>query len=257
MVFAVPTMIRRIAAAAGASGEVAGAFADARLVVSGSAGLPASDHRRFEQATGQRVVERYGMTETLMNTSVRVDGERKPGSVGLPLPGVALRFADDGGSPVEPDDGAVAEIQVRGPNLFTGYLNQPDATAAAFVDGWFRTGDLATRDADGYVRILGRRSTDLIKSGGYRIGAGEVEAALLEHPAVAEVAVAGRPDEDLGERVVAWVVREPGAAVDAAELSRHTAAVLAPHKRPRDVHFLDELPRNAMGKVLKRELSDA
>ena len=255
MVFAVPTMIRRIAAAAAADGEVAAAFAEARLVVSGSAGLPASDHLRFEQATGQRVVERYGMTETLMNTSVRVDGERTPGSVGPPLPGVSLRLVDDAGAPVGADDGqTVAEIQVRGPNLFTGYLGRPEATAAAFAGGWFRTGDLATRDANGYVRIVGRRSTDLIKSGGYRIGAGEVEAALLEHPAVAEVAVAGRPDDDLGERVVAWVVREPGAAVGAEELSRHTVELIAAHKRPREVHFVDELPRNAMGKVLKREL---
>ena len=256
MVFMVPTMVHRVSGEAEASADVAGAFAGARLVVSGSAGLPAAEHRRFERLTGQRIVERYGMTETLMNASIRADGERVPGSVGLPLPGVSLRLVDDDGSPLRTGDDSIGEVQVSGPNLFTGYLNRPDATAEAFADGWFRTGDLATRDADGFLRIVGRRSTDLIKCGGYRVGAGEVEAALLEHPAVLEVAVAGRPDDDLGERIVAWVVRAPGSAVAGDELSRHTAELLAAHKRPREVHFVDALPRNAMGKVMKRELVD-
>jgi len=122
-------------------------------------------------------------------------------------------------------------------------------------DGWFFTGDLATRAADGYLRIVGRRSTDLIKTGGYKVGAGEVEVALLEHPGVAEVAVTGEPDDDLGEKIVAWVVREGDGGPSARELADHVAAQLAPHKRPRDVRFLDELPRNAMGKVVKRQLS--
>ena len=160
------------------------AFARARLLVSGSAALPAVDHERIERLTGQRIVERYGMTETLMNAAVRADGERRPGYVGLPLPGVEVRLVDDDGDAIDAsDDETIGEIQVRGPNLFPGYLNRPDATAEALDgDGWFRTGDLATRAPDGYIRIVGRRATDLIKSGGFKIGAGEIEGALLEHP---------------------------------------------------------------------------
>jgi malonyl-CoA/methylmalonyl-CoA synthetase len=147
----------------------------------------------------------------------------------------------------------VGEIQVRGPNLFTEYLNRPDATAAAFDDDWFRTGDMATRDSDGYVKIVGRKATDLIKSGGYKIGAGEIENALLEHPGVAEAAVTGEPDDDLGERIVAWIVPD-GPSPSAEELADHVAKLLAPHKRPRVVRYLDALPRNDMGKVMKRAL---
>ena len=239
MMFGVPTMYHRVAA----EPEHAAAFGEARLLVSGSAALPASVHERIEKLTGQRVVERYGMTETLMNTSVRADGDRRPGTVGPPLPGVELRVVGD-----EP-----GEIEVRGPNLFLEYLNRPDATREAFRDGWFRTGDLAVVEPDGYVRIVGRRATDLIKSGGYKIGAGEIENALLEHPSVAEVAVTGEPDDDLGERVVAWVVAE-GEPPAPEVLSDHVARLLSPHKRPRAVRYLDALPRNDMGKVLKREL---
>lgn len=256
MVFGVPTMYHRIALAAEEDRSLAHAFAGARLLVSGSAALPAIEHERIARLTGQRIVERYGMTETLMNASVRVGGPRLPGYVGLPLPGVELRLVDDAGGPLDVcDDETIGEIQVRGPNLFTGYLNRPEATAQAMTqDGWFRTGDLATRAANGYLRIVGRRATDLIKSGGYKIGAGEIEAALLEHPAVAEAAVAGLPDEDLGERVAAWVVPRPGAAPAAEELAAHVAALLAPHKRPREIHFVERLPRNEMGKVMKQAL---
>ncbi|NUS62165.1 MAG: acyl-CoA synthetase [Saccharothrix sp.] len=239
MLFGVPTMYHRIAA----EPEHAEAFGGARLLVSGSAALPASVHERIEKLTGQRVVERYGMTETLMNTSVRADGDRRPGTVGLPLDGVELRVVGD-----EP-----GEVEVRGPNLFLEYLNRPDATREAFRDGWFRTGDLAVVEPDGYVRIVGRRATDLIKSGGYKIGAGEIENALLEHPSVAEVAVTGEPDDDLGERVVAWVVAD-GEPPAPEVLSDHVARLLSPHKRPRVVRYVDALPRNDMGKVLKREL---
>ena len=144
---------------------------------------------------------------------------------------------------------------MRGQNVMLGYLNRPEATAAAFTaDGFFRTGDLAVRSADGYITLVGRRATDLIKSGGFKIGAGEIESALLDHPAVAEAAVAGVPDADLGERVCAWVVLRPDAAVTAPELTNHVAATLSPHKRPRSVWMVDSLPRNAMGKVLKTEL---
>jgi malonyl-CoA/methylmalonyl-CoA synthetase len=255
MLFGVPTMYQRIAAEAERDPEVAAALGAARLLVSGSAALPAAEHARLRRLTGQRVVERYGMTETLITTSTRADGDRRPGTVGLPLAGVELRLLDDHGAELPVADGStIGDIAVRGPNMFLGYLNRPDATAEALRDGWFHTGDLATRDADGSLRIVGRRATDLIKSGGFKIGAGEIEAALLEHAGVAEVAVAGRPDPDLGERIVAWVVPAAGANPDAAELTEHVAGLLSPHKRPREVRFLDALPRNELGKVTKRAL---
>ncbi|MGQ4387497.1 acyl-CoA synthetase [Streptomyces sp. SAS_270] len=268
MLFGVPTMYHRLAEALADDTELAKALGRARLLVSGSAALPVHDHERIAAATGRRVVERYGMTETLMNTSVRADGVPRPGTVGVPLPGVGVRLVEEDGSliggydadgsPTGVCDGeTVGEIQVRGPNLFSEYLNRPDATAAAFTeDGWFRTGDMAVRDTDGAVRIVGRKATDLIKSGGYKIGAGEIENALLEHPAVREAAVTGEPDDDLGERIVAWVVPvdDPPASALAAELSDHVARRLAPHKRPRVVHYLASLPRNDMGKILKRDL---
>ncbi|MEV5434619.1 acyl-CoA synthetase [Streptomyces sp. NPDC052682] len=257
MLFGVPTMYHRIAEALPGDPELVKALTGARLLVSGSAALPLHDHERIAAATGRRVIERYGMTETLMNTSVRADGEARPGTVGVPLPGVELRLVEEDGSPVTADDGeTVGEIQVRGPNLFTEYLNRPDATAAAFTDdGWFRTGDMAVREPDGYVRIVGRKATDLIKSGGYKIGAGEIENALLEHPGVREAAVTGEPDADLGERIVAWIVpADPQAPPALEELAGHVARRLAPHKRPRVLHHLDALPRNDLGKIMKRAL---
>ena len=255
MLFAVPTMYHRLAAEAEESPEVARGFASARLLVSGSAALPAADHERIERLTGQRIAERYGMTETLMNTGVRASGERRPGYVGPPLSGVDVRLVDDDGNAIEDaDDETIGEIHVRGPNLFLEYLNRPDATAEAVVDGWFRTGDLATRAPDGYIRIVGRRATDLIKSGGFKIGAGEIEGALLEHPGVMEAAVTGEPDPDLGERIVAWVVLSEGESPSEDELAGHVADLLTPHKRPRVVRFIDALPRNEMGKVQKKRL---
>ena len=264
VLFGVPTMYHRLAEAVGTSPEqapeqvpgLAAALAGARLLVSGSAPLPLPDHQRIQAATGRRVIERYGMTETLMNTSVRADGPPAVGTVGVPLPGVEVRLVDEDGSVVEADDGeTVGEIQVRGPHMFTEYLNRPDATAAAFDGDWFRTGDMGTRDAAGHYRIVGRKSTDLIKSGGYKIGAGEIENALLDHPSVAEAAVTAEPDADLGERIIAWIVpRDPGRAPTAEELIEHVARQLTPHKRPREVRFLTALPRNDMGKILKREL---
>jgi len=168
--------------------------------------------------------------------------------------GVDVRLVDESGVVLDgwgPD--SVGEIEVRGPNLFLGYLNRPDATDAAFRDGWFRTGDVGSRTEDGQLRIVGRRATDLIKSGGYKIGAGEIENVLAEHPGVVEVAVTGEPDPDLGERIVAWVVAG-SPAPDPDELTDLVARLLAPHKRPRVVRFVDALPRNDMGKVLKRSL---
>jgi malonyl-CoA/methylmalonyl-CoA synthetase len=255
MLFAVPTMYHRLAADAEEDPRIARALGQARLIVSGSAALPAAEHARIERLTGQRVVERYGMTETLMNTAIRAAGDRRPGYVGPPLDGVEIRLIDDDGNVIDDaDDETVGEITVRGPNLFLEYLNRPDATAEAMRDGWFLTGDLATRAPDGYIRIVGRRATDLIKSGGFKIGAGEIEAALLAHHEVQEAAVTGEPDPDLGERIVAWVVPRPGASPSPEELTNHVAGMLTPHKRPRVVHFLSELPRNDMGKVQKRRL---
>ncbi|MER8197361.1 acyl-CoA synthetase [Streptomyces microflavus] len=261
MLFGVPTMYHRLAevldAPAGSAERdaLAGALAGARLLVSGSAALPVHDHERIAAATGRRVIERYGMTETLMNTGIRADGVPRPGTVGPPLAGVELRLVEEDGSVLSGPE-AIGEIQVRGPNLFTGYLNRPDATAAAHTeDGWFRTGDVGTVDEDGYVTIVGRKATDLIKSGGYKIGAGEIENILLAHPGVREAAVTGEADPDLGERVVAWVVAaDPGSPPPAEELADHVAAQLAPHKRPRTVHYLDALPRNDLGKIMKRSL---
>ncbi|WP_281895761.1 acyl-CoA synthetase [Phytohabitans aurantiacus] len=254
VLFGVPTMYHRLAEAASTDTSVASALAGARLLVSGSAALPVVDHERIARATGQRVVERYGMTETLMNCAVRADGDRVPGTVGPPLPGVDVRLVDDEGNDLHAA-GEVGEIFVRGPNLFLEYLNRPDATAEAMRDGWFRTGDVATWTGDGAIKIVGRRATDLIKSGGYKIGAGEIENVLLDHPAVAEAAVTGAPDADLGERVVAWIVAAPGAVPDKDELAEWVATQLSPHKRPREIHVLDALPRNAMGKVLKNALT--
>ncbi len=255
MLFAVPTMYHRLAEAAELDPSVAAALSRPRLLVSGSAPLPAKTFERIERASGQQIVERYGLTETIMNTAVRADGQRRPGEVGSPLPGVELRLVTDEGGEAPWDGETIGEVVVRGPNLFLGYLNRPDATAEAVREGWFWTGDLATRAGDGYVRIVGRRSTDLIKTGGYKVGAGEIESALLEHPAVSEAAVKAEPDEDLGERIAAWVVLTTGAPEpSASELADHVAALLAPHKRPRRVQFVAELPRNAMGKVLKQRL---
>ncbi|MBX9425352.1 acyl-CoA synthetase [Streptomyces lateritius] len=259
MLFGVPTMYHRLADALAHDPALVAAMAGARLLVSGSAALPVHDHERIAAATGRTVVERYGMTETLMNTSVRPGAGPRPGTVGVPLAGVELRLVDEDGSVLAEQDGeGVGEVQVRGPNLFSGYLGRPDATAAAFDGDWFRTGDMAVREADGAVRLVGRKATDLIKSGGYKIGAGEIENALLDHPGIREAAVTGEPDPDLGERIVAWVVpadaeRPPAAA----ELADHVARLLAPHKRPRVVRYLDALPRNDMGKVLKKALPEA
>ncbi|MEG8275576.1 acyl-CoA synthetase [Streptomyces sp. AHA2] len=259
MLFGVPTMYHRIAEAVTGDPELVKALTGARLLVSGSAALPVHDHGRIATATGRRVIERYGMTETLMNTGARADGEARPGTVGVPLPGVELRLVEEDGTEITAYDGqTVGEIQVRGPNLFSGYLNRPDATAAAFTaDGFFRTGDMAVRDPDGCVRIVGRKATDLIKSGGHKIGAGEIENALLEHPGVREAAVTGEPDADLGERIVAWIVpADPQSPPSLEELAGHVAERLAPHKRPRVVRHLDALPRNDMGKIMKRALTD-
>jgi malonyl-CoA/methylmalonyl-CoA synthetase len=257
MLFGVPTMYHRLGrqAEADAGAAIADGLRGARLLVSGSAALPAPEFERIRRLTGQEIVERYGMTETLMNLAVRADGVRRPGRVGIPVPGVDVRLVDDDGHELKGSDGeTMGEVVVRGPNVFSAYLNRPEATAEALREGWFHTGDLAARDLDGYWRIVGRRATDLIKTGGYKVGAGEVEVALLDHPRVLEAAVTGEPDPDLGERIIAWVVPDGRRGALEQELTAHVAAELAPHKRPREVRFLDELPRNALGKVIKQQL---
>jgi len=239
--FGVPTVWSRVAA----NPTAARALSNGRLLVSGSAALSASTADVLRALTGHVPVERYGMTETLITIAARYDEEPVVGTVGRPLPGVASRVVDDDGT-------GIGELQVRTPWAFDGYLNRQDATAAMWTDdGWLRTGDAATIDADWRHRIVGRMSLDLIKSGGYRIGAGEVEEALLTHAAVREAAVIGVPDDDLGQRIVAFVV---GDQSDDADLVAHVADVLSVHKRPREIRWLDALPRNAMGKVTKNAL---
>ncbi|MET8909937.1 acyl-CoA synthetase [Micromonospora sp. NPDC004551] len=248
--FGVPTIWSRIAA----DPDAARALRGARLLVSGSAALPEPVFAALADLAGHRVVERYGMTETLITVSARADGPRRPGTVGLPLPGVRTRVVDEQGGPLPADGAAMGELQVRGDTLFDGYLHRPDADAASrTADGWFRTGDVATVGPDGWHRIVGRAATDLIKSGGYRIGAGEVEDALLGHPGVREAAVVGTPHPDLGQQVTAYVV---GDGLREAELIDFVARQLSVHKRPRQVRLVDALPRNAMGKVQKNLLAD-
>ncbi|OBK50006.1 acyl-CoA synthetase [Mycobacterium kubicae] len=247
--FGVPTVWSRVVADQAA----AEALRPARLLVSGSAALPVPVFDGLTRLTGHRPIERYGASESLITLSTRADGERRPGWVGLPLTGVQTRLVDDDGHAVPADGETVGKLQVRGPTLFDGYLNRPDATAEAFdPDGWYRTGDVAVVDSGGMHRIVGRESVDLIKSGGYRIGAGEIETVLLGHPDVAEAAVVGVPDEDLGQRIVAYVVGSP--AVNPQDLIDFVAQQLSVHKRPREVRIVDSLPRNALGKVLKKQL---
>lgn len=259
ILFAVPTIYHRLAEAAKSDTALAETLRRPRLLVSGSAGLSLREHERIHRLTGRGVHERYGLTETLINCAVPASRVAMPGFVGPPLPGVELVLVDDERRRIDAHDGeTIGEVAVRSPSIFAGYLNRPDATAEVLdAKGWFYTGDLATRAEDGSIRILGRRSTDLIKTGGYRVGAGEIEACLLDHPVVAEVAVVGAPDDDLGQRIVAFVVVRSGGGIDQLRsLIDFVAERLGPHKRPRDIRLVAELPRNAMGKVQKKRLSD-
>jgi malonyl-CoA/methylmalonyl-CoA synthetase len=233
--FGVPTMYARLAESARLSELRA-----LRLCVSGSAPLPAALHERIAEGAGVRVLERYGLTETLMNTSNPYDGERRPGAVGFALPRVDVDLAPD-----------TAEILVRGPNVFPGYWQQPQATRESFSDGWFHTGDVGAWDADGYLRIVGR-CKELIISGGFNVYPREVEDVLAGFPGVAEVAVIGTPSDEWGETVTAVVVAD--GPCDERALLEFAAGQLAAFKRPRIVRFVDELPRNAMGKVLRGDL---
>jgi fatty acid CoA ligase FadD36 len=254
--FGVPTIWSRVCNEPHAARQLR----PARLLVSGSAPLPVSVFERLTELTGQPPVERYGMTETLITISTRATGERRPGSVGTPIKGVETRIVADDGAPLESGDGAaIGGLQVRGSTLFDGYLSggRPEDWAD---DGWFVTGDAATIEPDGFHRIVGRASIDIIKTGGFKVGAGEVEAVLLDHPAVAEAAVVGVDDHDLGQRIVAYVVlREANnARADLTnEITSFVGERLTAHKCPREVRLVDSLPRNAMGKVLKATLANS
>jgi fatty acid CoA ligase FadD36 len=245
--FGVPTVWSRVCADPGAARELSGA----RLLVSGSAPLPVPVFEQMAALTGQSPVERYGMTETLITLSTRASGERRAGHVGLPIGAVETRLVGDDGTLTPHDGESIGELQVRGPTLFSSYLGQPEVTAQSFDDGWFVTGDAVTIGSDGFHRIVGRKSIDIIKSGGFKVGAGEVEAALLAHPGVTEAAVVGVADDDLGQRIVGFVV---GDGLDGATLVDFVAGLLAHHKRPREVRVVDQLPRNAMGKIQKNQL---
>jgi malonyl-CoA/methylmalonyl-CoA synthetase len=277
--FGVPTMYTRLAASARVE-----ELSTLRLCVSGSAPLPAELHRELSTRGGTRVLERYGMTETLMNASNPYDGERRPGSVGIPLPLVDIDLVPEAGSVPERQTGEMperqagsvperqagsvperqagsvperqaSEIRVRGPNIFPGYWERPDATRDAFTDDWFHTGDIGAWDDDGYLTIVGR-SKELIISGGFNVYPREVEDVLLQHPSVREVAVIGTPSDEWGETVTAVVVANGSASGPADErtLLEFAAEQLAAFKRPRIVRYVDELPRNALGKVVRSEL---
>ena len=226
-----------------------------RLFVSGSAPLLAETHRRFEARTGQRILERYGMTETNMNTSNPYDGERRAGTVGFPLPGIELKVCHpETGAALPP--GEIGVIEVRGPNVFQGYWQMPEKTAAELrEDGFFITGDLGRIDEDGYVQIVGR-GKDLIISGGYNIYPKEVEVLLDDQPGVLESAVIGVPHPDFGETPVAVLVPEPGAEIDLGAVRAAVGESLARFKHPREIVIEAELPRNTMGKVQKNVLRE-
>jgi len=228
------------------------AAAGMRLFISGSAPLLAETFRQFESRTGQRILERYGMSETVMLTSNPYEGNRAAGTVGLPLPDVAVRVVDDAGKPCACDE--VGGVEVRGPNVFGGYWRMPEKTREEFTaDGWFKTGDVGRFDEQGYLTIVGR-SKDLIISGGYNVYPKEVESYLDDMPGVAESAVIGVPDRDFGEAVTAVVVAQAGAKLDGTAMIATLKSLIASYKVPKRIHIVDELPRNAMGKVQKNEL---
>jgi malonyl-CoA/methylmalonyl-CoA synthetase len=248
----VPTFYTRLLAEPGLTRE---ACARMRLFVSGSAPLLSETQREFEARTGQRILERYGMTETGMLTSNPLAGERRPGSVGMALPGTGVRVVDDAGRPCAA--GAIGHVQVRGANVFSGYWRMPERNREEFTaDGWFRTGDMGSFSDDGYLAIVGR-SKDLIITGGYNVYPKEIEIEIDELPGVAESAVVGVPHPDFGEAVTAVVVARPGAAPPSeAEIIAALKRRLANFKVPKRVYVVGELPRNAMGKVQKNVLRD-
>jgi malonyl-CoA/methylmalonyl-CoA synthetase len=254
---AVPTIYTKLIAAwEAASPELRAKLSQAcsslRLMVSGSAALPVSTLQRWKQISGHTLLERYGMTEIGMALSNPLRGERVPGSVGTPLPGVEVRLAAEHGDPVVP--GTPGGIEVRGPAVFAEYWARPEATRDAFRDGWFITGDTAVVE-NGIYRILGRTNIDILKTGGHKVSALEIEEVLRQHPAVAECAVVGVVDPEWGERVAAAVVLKDGGALDLQSLRTWARDFLAIYKLPSRLRVLEALPRNAMGKVMKPALA--
>ena len=251
---AVPTIyVKMIQAIQGMTNEqrqrVVDGFAKMRLMVSGSAALPASIHEQWTDLTTQKLLERYGMTEIGMALSNPYIGQRKAGMVGQPLPGVEVRLVSESGA-VLTDDGEPGEIQVRGPNVFTEYFDRKQATNESFDNGWFRTGDIAVCE-NGYYRIMGRQSVDIIKSGGYKLSALEIEAALLDHESIKECAVVGLPDETWGQSVAVAVVLHQGQHLELQDLRNWCDGRVSKYKMPKQLLVVDSLPRNAMGKVTK------
>jgi malonyl-CoA/methylmalonyl-CoA synthetase len=254
---AVPTIYRRLiqtweAAPAPVQRQWADGCRRARLMMSGSAALPVATHERWRAITGHTLLERYGMTELGMALSNPLHAERRPGYVGQPLPGVRARIVGDDGCEVPP--GSAGELEIRGPNVFLEYWQRPDDTRAAFRDGWFRTGDVAAVE-DGYYRLLGRTSVDIIKTGGYKVSALEIEETAREHPAIADCAVIGAPDAEWGERVCAAVELRGAHDLSLADLQDWLRPRLAPYKIPKDLRCVPSLPRNAMGKVVKPDVA--
>jgi malonyl-CoA/methylmalonyl-CoA synthetase len=254
---AVPTVYGRLIAAYDGADEARRERMSAgcrrmRLMVSGSAALPVQTLERWRQISGHVLLERYGMTEIGMALSNPLHGERRPGFVGMPLPGVRARLVDEEGGEVEP--GTPGEIEIAGPGVFLEYWRRPEATAEAFRGEWFRTGDVAVVE-DGYYRILGRRSVDIIKTGGYKVSALEIEEVLRTHPLIGECAVVGVLDEQWGERVCAAVETPEDSGLTLAALQEWARDHLAPYKLPRDLRRVESLPRNAMGKVVKPEVT--
>jgi len=255
---AVPTIYARLIAHHDAASEPERAAFSAgcralRLMVSGSAALPVNVLERWRAISGHTLLERYGMTEIGMALGNPLHGERRAGHVGVPFPGMDVELRDDDGAPVH--DGVPGQVHVRGPGVFARYWQRPDETAASFsADGWFKTGDTAIRDA-GVYRILGRNSVDILKTGGYKVSALEIEDALREHPAIAELAVVGVSDDEWGQRVAAAVILRPGATLELDALRSWARQRLAPYKVPSLLRCVPELPRNAMGKALKPEIA--
>ncbi len=229
-------------------------FSEMRLMISGSAALPASVHDKWFELTDQKLLERYGMTEIGMGLSNPYEGERRPGAVGQPLPGVEIRLKAEGGDIVEVED-EPGEIQVRGPGVFLEYWNRPKITEESFDGGWFRTGDVAVLEA-GYYRIMGRQSVDIIKSGGYKLSALEIEAACLDHPTICEAAVVGIPDDTWGEVVGLAAVLNEGEGLSLESLREWCQDRISKYRIPSRLVVVGKLPRNAMGKVTKPAVCD-
>jgi acyl-CoA synthetase (AMP-forming)/AMP-acid ligase II len=253
----VPTMYVRLLEELSRAPERASDLSRARLFTSGSAALSTEDFAAFESATGHRILERYGMSETLFTLSNPFD-DRRCGTVGRVNPGCEALIVEENREEAAAEE--LGELLVRSSGMMTGYWQRPEETASSLENGWFMTGDMARRDADGYVTLAGRKSVDFIKSGGFKISAREIEDVLRRHPAIRDVAVVGAPDRVWGERVVAAVVLDPEAGAPASEkelldeLSSFCAGFLADYKRPREVRVCEELPRNAMGKIQKHEI---